>query len=288
MGFRVVAHLPRVAILAVVFALAGGTLTYGAAQRLSATAGSHSAPHASTPTVVVPDVTGHAFVFAKGALEDAGFAWRVSGSVHGYAANTVTSQNPAAGTRLEDTGAPTITVVLAHAGYAEAGRPEDVSPYAGTAVVYPRHAHAAPKPAAPRAAAPAPTTRTVVTPKPVSKRGTHAKPAVRAKTVRKRPAAFVARGAPKEPLAEMPLPNRAWLLSRWLSSHSAPSSANTRHFLYQNAWVVAGARFGWWHGAEALKLLITADAKAQRLWGFGHKSELAARTALAEVEARSR
>ena len=56
----------------------------------------------------------------------------------------------------------------------------------------------------------------------------------------------------------------------------------------QHAWIVTGARFGWSRGAEALRLLIVADQKAMRLWGLGHKSELAARHALAEVEARSR
>ena len=75
MAFRVAAHLPRVAIVALVFVLAGATLTYGAAKRLSATP-AKGAVSSATPTVVVPDVTGQAFVFAKGALEDGGFAWR--------------------------------------------------------------------------------------------------------------------------------------------------------------------------------------------------------------------
>ena len=66
------------------------------------------------------------------------------------------------------------------------------------------------------------------------------------------------------------------------------SKTTVRHFLYQNSWIVTGAKFGWWRGAEALRLLIAADKQAQRLWGVGHKSELAARHALAEVEARSR
>jgi hypothetical protein len=60
------------------------------------------------------------------------------------------------------------------------------------------------------------------------------------------------------------------------------------HFLYQQSWVVTGARFGWWHGTEALRIMIAADRRAQAQWGIGGKSELAARRALAEVEARSR
>src|SRR2546421_10568655 len=134
MATRLAAHLPRLALLAAVFLFAGATLTYGAAQRLSAPAAKKQAP-VSAPTVVVPDVTGQAFVFAKGALEDGGFAWKVTGSIHGFAANRVVSQTPAAGTKLKDTGAPLITVTLARTGYAETGQPEDVSPYMGTAVV---------------------------------------------------------------------------------------------------------------------------------------------------------
>src|ERR671935_833780 len=134
MAVRVAAHLPRLAVLGVVFLLAGATLTYGAAKRLSAPAQKPQAA-ASAPTVIVPDVTGQAFVFAKGALADAGFAWKVVGSVHGYAANRVVSQSPVAGTKLKDTGAPTVTVSLSRSSYAESGEPEDMSPYRGTTVL---------------------------------------------------------------------------------------------------------------------------------------------------------
>ena len=275
---RLAAHLPRLVVLGAVFVLAGATLTYGAAKRLSAPIRKPHAP-VSAPTVVVPDVTGQAFVFAKGALEDAGFAWTVVGPVHGYAANRVVIQRPVAGTKLKDTGAPTVTVSLTRTGYAETGEPEDVSPYMGTAVV----------PATPIATAPATTPVKVPT---VTKRAEHklaAKPTKKqAAKQTKRPPAFVVQGAPKEPLKEMPLPDRARLLARWLSAHPKPTSANVRHFLYQNAWITIGARFGWWHGAEAVTLLIAADQKAEGLWGIGSKSELAARHVLAEVKARSR
>ena len=262
-------------VLGAVFVLAGATLTYGAAKRLSAPAQRPQAA-ASAPTVVVPDVTGQAFVFAKGALEDAGFAWKVTGAVHGYAANRVVSQSPLAGTKLRDTGAPTVSVSLTRTGYTQTGEPEDVSPYMGTAVV-PLH---------PLVAAPAKMpAETQVHKTAVHQMGqtnnVAAKPA-------KRPPAFVVQGAPKEPLKEMPLTDRARLLARWLSSHPKPTNANVRHFLYQNAWITTGARFGWWHGAEAVNLLIAADQKAERLWGIGNKSELAARRVLAEVKARSR
>jgi hypothetical protein len=85
----------------------------------------------------------------------------------------------------------------------------------------------------------------------------------------------------------MPLPQRAHLLSTWIATHSK-TKANVRHFLYQHSWIVTGAKFGWWHGAEALRELIAADQAAQQRWGIGRKSELVARAALAEVEARSK
>src|SRR5262249_8051846 len=55
-------------------------------------AAAEPAPH----VLVVPDLTGQAYVFAKGELEDAGFAWVVDGPVKGFAANTVAARPPAA------------------------------------------------------------------------------------------------------------------------------------------------------------------------------------------------
>ena len=282
---RLAAHLPRLLLLGAVFLFAGATLTYGAATRLSADTAAKPAGPAPTPTVTVPDVAGQAFVFAKGTLEDGGFAWRVVGSVHGYAADRVVSQTPAAGTKLKDTGAPTVTVTLARTGYAETGEPEDLSPYVGTAIV---RANAPPVTAAPSVK---PAVTTPATTEPATKKSAAPKkPAVKKahQVVTKRPPAFVLAGAPKEPLDEMPLVDRARLLATWLSAHRKPNDAAVRHFLYQNAWIVTGAKFGWWHGAAALRVLITVDEQAQRRWGIGQKSELAARTALAEVEARTR
>jgi beta-lactam-binding protein with PASTA domain len=89
----------------------------------------------STPlTLVVPDVRQEAFVFAKGQLQDAGFAWKVTGGAPGYSANIVVTQSPAPGTKLVDTGAPLIRITLErNRQYAPKGVPEDTSPYAGTA-----------------------------------------------------------------------------------------------------------------------------------------------------------
>jgi hypothetical protein len=270
MALRIATRLPRLAVVGAVLLLASATLAVGAAKRLTAVPAGAPAP-LTAATLVVPDVTGQAFVFAKGTLEDTGFAWRVVGSVHGYAANQVSSQTPAAGTKVIDTGAPTITVGLERTVYPEKGEPEDLSPYVGTSVkpvgVRPvSPVAAAPKPAAkPKSA----TTKPKATAAPSS-----------------RPPAFAVPNAPREPLKEIPLTRRAQLLAAWINAHQSPTPANVRHFLYQHTWVVTGAKLGWWHGAEALRLLIATDRVAQQRWGIGRKSELVARRALAEVEAR--
>ena len=276
MALRIATRLPRLAIVGVVLLLASATLAVGAAKRMAAVPQGAPAPVA-TPTVTVPDITGQAFVFAKGTLEDAGLAWKVVGSVHGFAANKVAKQSPAAGTKLKDTGAPTITVTLDRTAYAETGEPEDVSPYFGTSV----QPIGLPKPTpapAPAAVTPAPSPTPAPAPKTAPK--TAAKAATRTPD-------FVVNKAPKEPQKELPLPQRAHLLSAFIASH-AKSTANVRHFLYQHSWIVTGAEFGWWHGAPALRELIAADRAAAQRWGIGRKSELVARAALAEVEARSK
>jgi hypothetical protein len=275
MALRIATRLPRLAVVGLVLLLASATLAVGAAKKLAAVPQGAPAP-VSAPTVVVPDVTGQAFVFAKGTLEDTGFAWKVVGNVHGYAANSVAKQTPAAGTKLRDTGAPTITLVLERTAYAEKGEPEDVSPYVGTSVQ--------PLVARP-AVAPAPAAPTPVTPAPKPAPKPAAKPAPATKPAAKRPPAFVVAGAPTEPLDEMPLRNRARALTKFIATH-AKTKANVQHFLYQHSWIVTGAKFGWSNGAAALKELIAADRAAQQRWGIGRKSELVARSALAEVEAR--
>lgn len=100
---------------------------------------------------------------------------------------------------------------------------------------------------------------------------------------RPRPAAFHVRGAPKEPLDEIPLPARARHLDAWLTRHRGPTAAHQRHWLYQHAWIVTGARFGWWHGAQALKILVRVDRRVEFQWGIGYRSEAVARGALVAV-----
>jgi hypothetical protein len=216
-------------------------------------------------------------VFAKGILEDSGFAWHVVGSVRGFSSNRVITQSPAAGTRVIDTGAPTVIVRLVRGPYAQLGRPVDVSPYRGTAI---RLAGLA------AAATPAVKPKTKPKPKPVVKPKPVAKPKSKVKSA-PRPPAFTLAGAPKEPLDELTLPARALRLQHWVA-HRPKTGANVRHWLYQHAWIVTGAQFGWWHGAQALQTLIAVDQQAERQWGIGGKSQAVAKAALAQVRRRSR
>jgi hypothetical protein len=301
MAERLRAHLPLLALV-VLLGLAGtATLTYAAGRQLGSAPGTATVA-APTPPIVVPDVEGQAFVFAKGALEDAGFAWQVVGSVHGYAANTVVSQSPLAGTRVIDTGAPLITLTLKRNGsYGQTGEAQDSAPYAATALrpaalasgMGPAHpatdatattpAPAATTTAATTTAATTTTAAAAETPKAATPKAAKA-PATWPQT---RPVAFTVAGARAEPLDEMPLPNRAVLLRRWLDAHPKKTSSNVSHWLYQNAWIVTGAKLGWWRGAEALTTLVAVDRRAQTVWGIGSKSAQNAQVALALVKSRS-
>jgi len=123
---------------AVLAALAVTAIAYAAAGRQLADVPAPPATASTRQTVptvvVVPDVRREAFVFAKEQLQDAGFAWKVVGSVDGYAANTVVTQTPGPGTKLVDTGAPLIKLTLErNKQYRATGDPENVSPYAPTA-----------------------------------------------------------------------------------------------------------------------------------------------------------
>lgn len=114
--------------------IAGGTLTL-AADRAPVERPTLVAVSPGPATLTVPDVTGQAYVFAKGILQDHGFAWHVTGPVLGFAANTVALQRPAAGTVVLDTGAPAVTLTLGrNPTYVEKGTPENDAPYAGTRV----------------------------------------------------------------------------------------------------------------------------------------------------------
>ena len=274
-------RLPRVGVIAGAIALVTGTLAFAASSTLSTPQTPAATPVASTPEpLVVPDVRKQAYVFAKGSLEQSGFAWRVEGSVPGFAANVVVSQSPQPGARVIADGAPIVVLHLSRNGsYAQEGLPENASPYAGKPArlvgsVTPKPAKAKPRPARATAAAAAEP----AVPKPAA-----AKPATSA-----RKPAFTVAGAPAEPADEIALTARATQLAVWVEKHPRRSLANVDHWLYQHNWIVTGAQFGWAHGTEALRTLIAVDARVQKLWGIGDQSELVARKALAEVEERSR
>jgi beta-lactam-binding protein with PASTA domain len=289
---RLSLFLPRFVAVTLVVLLATTTLTFAAETRTVKAPQVQPAPVAApAPKVlVVPEVRNQVYVFAKGTLEQAGFAWRVTGRVAGYAANRVVGQSPAPGTRVLDTGSPVISLTLrTNPGYPQRGAPENSSPFPGTAVrpadlAARRLAVAKPKrsKAPKRKRAPAPKRKARKEPK------ARPKPVAKPKVKRQRPPAFHVPGGRREPLHEMPLHVRAKLLAIWLSSHRWPTEADVDHWSYQHAWVVAGARLGWWKGAEALETLIRVDRRVQAMWGMGWKSEALARATLAEVRAKAR
>lgn len=271
---RLASFLPRFVALPLAALLGTATLTFAANSQLTTPDTSAEPAAASVPDdLIVPDVRRQAFVFAKGTLEDSGFSWKVTGSVQGFAANIVAAQSPAPGTRVVDTGNPTIQVTLAaNSRYKQEGSPENAAPYPGSAI---RVAGAAAPAETPEPAAE--PTAPAAKPKPV------VKPKVAAS---KRLPAFAVPGGKAEPLDEMPLPDRVKALGRYVASHPA-TNASVKHFLYQHAWIVTGAELGWWRGAEALELLVAVDRRAQQRWGYGARSESLARAALARVKAKT-
>jgi hypothetical protein len=299
MALRLGVILPRVFVVVIVALLATATITFAAETRGGPVV--QPAQTAARQILLVPDVRGQAYVFAKSTLEEAGFAWRLSGGAQGYAANLVSSQSPAPGSRVYDTGAPTILLSLsANSSYPQAGTPENASSFAGTPlrlvgiVSKPKlKAKAKPKAKAKVKAKVKTKAKKTAAPrhKPVVKKRVAPKPKPKPKPAVKQPArppAFVVPGAKAEPMDEAPLTTRAKNLDTWLSTHRKPANENVRYWLYQHAWIVTGAQLGWWHGTQALETLIAVDRKVERYWGIGKRSERVARAALAEVRKKSR
>jgi hypothetical protein len=275
-GARAAAAIPRVVVIVAAGLFATATITFAAGKATPSNTSQQKAltkPH----VLVVPDVRGQVFVFAKGMLEDEGFGWQVEGGVHGYPANLVASQSPAPRARIIDNGAPKVTLELSrNAKYAETGRPQDRSPYGASAVrVF-------------GSASPVTGHRAKVSRSKQTRRRVRAKARVQRTHVSRRQPAFFAPGAPREPLRELALPVRARRLGAWLEHHRSPTTANVRHWSYQHAWVVTGANFGWSGGAQALGILIRVDRRAEQLWGIGSSSRRIAQQALRSVRARSR
>jgi hypothetical protein len=277
----VIGRVPRVALVAVVLGLGTATLTLAANSTAPATPPAVVAP-AAPQELVVPDVRRQAYVFAKGSLEQGGFAWRVVGDVPGYAANIVVEQTPAPGALLVADGNPIIVLRLERNGaYAQEGLPENEAPYPGKPARL-----VGVKPAAKPKPKPVRTVAAKSAPKAPTAAPTKKKPAAQAPA--KRRPAFMPAGAPAEPLDEITLSARAQRLAAWVEAHPRKTRANVNHWLYQHNWIVTGARFGWSQGAEALRTLIAVDRRVQELWSVGARSERVARRALADVEKRSR
>lgn len=271
---RLAALLPRLAALVIICLLATSTITFAAANKRLSKSEADALPLAGGPkTLIVPDIRDQAHVFAKGILEDGGFAWRVEGAVKGYAANLVSVQLPAPGTRVLDTGSPTMVIRLErNRAYEERGLPENVSPYKGTRLVL-VGAKATKEPAKPKAEDKKPPKKS--------------EPAAPAAPAEPRKPDFQVPGAPPEPTDEMPLPDRARLLEKRVAGQAQPTTSLVKYWLFQHAWLVTGAKFGWHDGATALRILVRVDQSMQSRWGIGARSAAVARAALAEVESKS-
>jgi len=155
-------------------------------------------------------------------------------------------------------------------------------PAATTTAPKPAATTTAPKPAA-TTTAPKPAATTTAAPKPAA---VAARPATGKAPFSERPPAFLLpRNAHRERAGELPLPVRADRLLRFVRAHKKPTNAIVKHWLVQHAWITAGARFGWWHGAQALQTAIAADRLVEAEWGIGYRSEAVAKAALAYVHA---
>ena len=195
-------------------------------------------------------------------------------------------------------GAPVVVLSLSrNTAYGESGLPENTAPYKGTRIVLVSDwaRDQTDTGAATTETAPATTTAPTTTEGPdttTEPSGTTTEPS--GTTTEQQPEQktrkpdFEVPGAPVEPADEMPLPARARALERRLAGPGELSQHLINFWLYQHSWIVTGARFGWHDGAEALRILIKIDQSLERRFGFGAKSEVVARRALAYVEAQAK
>jgi hypothetical protein len=291
MAARLTALLPRFLALTVIWLLGAATYTLAADTVPIAKHETNAQAVAKPHVLTVPDVRKKAYVFAKGILQDAGFAWRVEGAVKGFSANTVTAQRPAPGTKVIDNGAPLVVLSLSkNLTYGESGLPENSAPYKATRVVL--VSDWAQDQVEPTTSGETDTTSTetaATTTAPVTTTGppgTTTEPEQPEEKTRKPD--FEVPGAPVEPADEMPLPDRAHALEDRLAGTNKPRQQLINFWLYQHSWIVTGARFGWHDGAQALRILIKVDQSLERRFGFGARSEVVARRALAYVEAQAK
>jgi hypothetical protein len=209
--------------------------------------------------LVVPDVRDQPYVFAKGMLEDAGFAWRVVGGVQGYSANLVATQRPTKGAAVFDTGAPTVILRLKrNREYGQHGKPQNSSPYPGTEVVLTKGGKSSSREDKEVLESP------------------------------KRPPDFYGAGPLPEPADDVSLARRAFLLASWLANRPKPTRAVVRKWRFEHARIVSRARSGSKGAATALRILIQVDRDVQARWGIGAERAAAARAALQEVERKKK
>jgi hypothetical protein len=164
--------------------------------------------------------------------------------------------------------------------YGERGLPENEAPYPGTRILSLsewRAEHEQPQ----ETTSTSPPTTATTTPTT-----TETQPPPHPAETRKPD--FEVPGAPAEPADELTLPARARMLARRMDAMSKPTNQLVNYWLYQHAWIVTGARFGWHDGAEALRILIKVDQSLVRRFDFGARSERVARRALAYVEANTK
>jgi hypothetical protein len=290
MAARFTALIPRLLALTVIWLLGAATFTLAADKKATPPTTGADPAQAAKPTVLtVPDVRNKAYVFAKGILQDAGFAWSVRGAVQGYSANVVVWQSPSPGSRVIDNGAPIVSVRLSkNAAYGERGLPENEAPYTGTRVVYLtdwREAHEqSTQSTSTQATTSEPSTTTAETaPTTTTEPSTTTEPEPET-----RKPDFEVPGAPAEPADEVTLSQRARQLAKRMDAMPKPTNRLVNYWLYQHSWIVTGARFGWHDGAEALRILIKVDQSLERRFDFGARSETVARRALAYVEAQKK
>ena len=86
-GVVVAARLPsvfaRIVALTAILVLGSATISFAADSKFGAATTPNKVTVAPPRLVTIPDVRGQAYVFAKGTLEEGGFAWRVAGAVQG-------------------------------------------------------------------------------------------------------------------------------------------------------------------------------------------------------------
>lgn len=266
--------------------LATGALTFA---QITPSSESRPLPVAESalPTLVVPDLVGQPYVFAKQVLDDSGFAWEVEGPVEGYAGNVVQSQAPPPGTRLVGIERPRIVLSLDRTPeYEERGVPQNASRDAGV-----------PIPALDPAAEPSPgdaqagasEAEAGKSPDEAPRDGATGSDSADPSTAEpgvdeSEDPAVNPTGTTNSSAGEESALERARFLASWVLEHSSATDQAVSYWLWQHSEIIDGARAGESGGVEALEILIEIDQTLQETWGVGAKSEALARETLLEIQ----